>query len=603
MSSTKPNKGIIVLTNMKKKKKKIRKAGKRSGMQIYKRLMRYVLPHWKLFFISIIGFLIYAATQPMFAAVIKHVIDTLQSETRKGVEYLPLLFVGLIIIRGIGAYLGNYFLARVSCNVVHALRCAIFNHYTRLPAVYFDNNSSGYMMSRITHNVGEVTQATTDSARTFVREGFTAIGLFAYLIYMNWQLSLIFIAIAPIIGVLVSYVSKRLRRLSKNVQESVGDMTQITSEMVGGHRIVRSFGGEGYERDRFLERSQFNRGQTLKQAATVAIHSPLMQLVIAIALGILMHLALTIMSGASAGEFVAYLTTAFLLPRPIRLLSDANNAMQRGIAAAESLFEVLDEGMEKDDGVYETSNCKGRIEFKDVSFAYKGIDKKALDNISFTIEPGQTVALVGASGSGKSTLTNLIPRFYEHGKGKILLDGVEINEYKLANLRSQIALVTQHVTLFNDSIFNNIAYGSVDGAVSDRVKRAAKDSYAKDFIEKLPEGFDAMVGEHGVKLSGGQRQRLALARALYKDAPILILDEATSALDTESEWYIQKALEKLMKNRTTLVVAHRLSTIESADVILVMEQGRIVERGTHQQLVQNNGVYSKLQKMQFEGVG
>lgn len=585
---------------MKKKKKKVSKVDPRSGRQIYKRLMKYVLPHWKLFVVSIFGYMIYAATQPLFAAVIKHVIDILQTESREGVESLPLLFVGLIVIRGIGGYLGSYFLAKVSCNVVHALRCAIFNHYTRLPAVYFDENSSGHMMSRITHNVGQVTQAATDSARTFVREGFTALGLFSYLVYMNWQLSMIFLAIAPVIGVLVNYVSKRLRRLSKNVQESVGDMTQITSEMVGGHRIVRSFGGEAYERERFYERSMFNRGQTLKQAATVAIHSPLMQFIIAIALGVLMHLALTIMSTASAGEFVAYLTTAFLLPRPIRMLSDANSALQRGIAAAESLFEVLDKSIENDNGVYAASSCSGKIEFRNVTFSYEGVEKQAVNNISFTIEPGQTVALVGASGSGKSTLTNLIPRFYDHSKGQILLDGVEINDYKLADLRSQIALVTQQVTLFDDTIANNIAYGMLDNVTTERVQNAANDAYAIEFIEKLPEGFGAMVGEHGVKLSGGQRQRLALARALYKDAPVLILDEATSALDTESEWYIQKALEKLMKNRTTLVVAHRLSTIESADMILVMEQGKIVERGTHQELVNKNGVYSRLQKMQFE---
>ncbi len=589
---------------MKKKKAKIEKSKIKSGMDIYKRLLNYIRPHWKLFVVSIFGYLIYAATQPAFAAIIKHIIDTLQTDSRQGVEYLPLLFVGLIFIRGIGSYLGNYFLARVSVNVVHTLRCAIFNQYTRLPVAYFDENNSGYMMSRITHNVGEVTQATTDSARTFVREGFTAIGLFSYLVYMNWQLSMVFLTIAPIIAWLVSYVSKRLRRLSKNVQESVGDMTQITSEMVGGHRIVRSFGGETYERKRFYERSAFNRGQTLKQAATVAIHSPLMQLIIAIALGVLMYLALTLMSDASAGEFVAYLTTAFLLPRPIRLLSDANGAMQKGIAAAQSLFEVLDEAVEEDSGQYVTEACEGRIEFKNVSFSYPGVKKKAINNISFHIKPGQTVALVGASGSGKSTLTNLIPRFYRYGSGQILIDGVDCNKYKLDNLREQIALVTQHVTLFNDTVTHNIAYGIPDELVDfEEIKKAATDAYAMEFIEKLPESFESMVGEHGVKLSGGQRQRLALARALFKNAPILILDEATSALDTESEWYIQKALEKLMKNRTTLVIAHRLSTIESADVILVMDQGKIVERGSHQELVKKQGVYSRLQKMQFEDVG
>ncbi len=582
------------------KKKQVKIENKQSGVKIYKRLLNFVIPHWKIFFISIIGYLIYASTQPAFAAIIKHIIDTLQAETRKGVEYLPLLFIALIFIRGIGSYLGNYFLARVSANVVHALRSAIFNHYTRMPTAYFDEHNSGYMMSRITHNVGEVTQATTDSARTFVREGFTAIGLFAYLVYMNWQLSLVFVSIAPIIAWLVSYVSRRLRRLSKNIQESVGDMTQITSEMVGGHRIVRSFGAEEYERTRFHERSLFNRGQTLKQASTVAIHSPLMQLIIAIALGGLMYLALTLMAESTAGEFVAYLTTAFLLPRPIRLLSDANGALQKGIAAAESLFEVLDEPVEQDDGYYQAEECQGLIEFKNVSFCYQGSDKRALENVSFKVRPGQTVALVGASGSGKTTLTNLIPRFYQHDKGEIRIDGINIIDYKLTNLRRQVALVTQSVTLFNDSVARNIAYGSEAEMDEEKVLKCAEDAYAMQFINNLKDGFETLVGEQGVKLSGGQRQRLALARALYKDAPILILDEATSALDTESEWFIQEALEKLMQNRTTLVIAHRLSTIESADLILVMERGQIVERGTHKELVGRNGVYSRLQKMQFQ---
>ena len=584
-----------------RRKKKVKKVDKNSGMRIYKRLLTYVYPHWKLFVISIFGYLIYAATQPMFAAVIKHIIDTLQAENRKGVEYLPLFFVGLIFIRGIGGFLGNYFLARMSGNVVHALRCSIFDHYTHLPSAYFDKHNSGHMMSRITHNVGEVTQATTDSARTFVREGFTATGLFAYLMYMNWQLSLVFLAIVPVIGILVSYVSKRLRRLSKNVQESVGDMTQITSEMVGGHRIVRSFGGEAYERERFHDKSWFNRGQTLKQASTVAIHSPLIQLIIAIALGVLMHLALKIMEGATAGEFVAYLTTAFLLPRPIRLLTDANSGMQKGIAAAESLFQVLDTKVEKDEGDIELSDCRGKIEFRNVSFSYEGVSEPVINKVNFIVEPGQTVALVGASGSGKSTITSLIPRFYEHAEGEILIDGIEVEKYTLASLRDQVALVTQDITLFNDTIINNIAYGAGRDTIDiSRVQKAAEDAYAMGFIEKFPDGLNAMIGEHGVNLSGGQRQRLALARALFKDAPVLILDEATSALDTESEWYIQQALESLMKDRTTLVVAHRLSTIEAADLILVMEKGEIVESGTHEELISKNGAYLRLQKMQFK---
>lgn len=571
-----------------------------ASAQIYKRLLTYVKPHRGLFAISIIGFFMYSGTQTLFAALIKHIIDTLQTEAREGMNYLPLMFSGLIVVHGIGAYIGNYFLAKVSTNVVHTLRCQIFDQYTRLPTAYFDANNSGYMIAKITNNVGQVTQATTDALRSFVREGFTAIGLLIYLFYVNWMLSLVFIAIAPIIAVLVRYVSKRLRGISKRIQESIGDMTHITSEMVTGHRVVHSYGGEEYERRRFLESSLYNRSQSLKLATTMAIHNPIMQFILAIALSLLMYLTLFLMKQATVGEFVGYLTAAFLLPKPIRSLSDANSEIQKGIAAAESLFEILDEPGEVDDGTYQAERCKGALEFKNLSFRYEGANELALIDINFKAEPGQTIALVGASGGGKSTLANLISRFYPHDTGEILLDGVEINTYQLANLRKQLALVNQKVTLFNDTIANNIAYGSLATASRSEITQAAADAYAMEFIDKLDQGLDTEIGENGVKLSGGQQQRLALARALLKDAPILILDEATSALDTESERYIQAALQKVMSNRTTLVIAHRLSTIENADVILVMDHGRIVERGSHRELIAKNGVYARLHSMQFQ---
>ncbi|MDD5581411.1 MAG: lipid A export permease/ATP-binding protein MsbA [Methylobacter sp.] len=571
-----------------------------ASAQIYKRLLTYVKPHRGLFFISILGFLIYSSTQTLFAALIKHIIDTLQTESREGMNYLPLLFSGLIVVHGFGAYLGNYFLAKVSSNVVHALRCEIFDQYTRLPTAYFDANNSGYMISRITNNVGEVTKAITDAVRTFVREGLTAIGLLVYLFYSNWMLSMVFIGIAPIIVLLVTYVSKRLRTISKRIQESIGDMTHITSELVGGHRVVRSYGGEEYERRRFLESSLYNRGQSLKLSTTMAIHNPIMQFIIAVALSFLMYMALFFMKQASVGEFVGYLTAAFLLPRPIRQLSDANGDIQKGIVAAESLFDILDEQVELDEGTYEIDRCKGALEFRNVSFRYSATNELALKDISFKAEPGQTIALVGTSGGGKSTLANLVSRFYPHETGEILLDGIEINDYKLANLRKQLALVNQQVTLFNDTIANNIAYGALAAASRNEITAAAADAYAIEFIEKLDQGLDTEIGENGVKLSGGQRQRLALARALLKDAPILILDEATSALDTESERFIQAALQKVMNNRTTLVIAHRLSTIESADMILVMDHGRIIERGSHRELIDKNGAYARLHQMQFK---
>ncbi|HSN23556.1 MAG TPA: lipid A export permease/ATP-binding protein MsbA [Methylomicrobium sp.] len=575
------------------------KTKEKGSAQVYKRLLTYVKPHRGLFAISIFGFILYSGTQTLFAALVKHIIDTLQTQAREGMFYLPLLFSGLIIIHGFGAFLGNFFLAKVSTNVVHALRCQIFNKYTELPTTYFDSNNSGYMISRITNNVGEVTKATTDALKTFVREGLTASGLIVYLFYTNWKLSLVFVGIAPILAVLVTYVSKRLRMISKRIQESIGDITHITSELVGGHRVVRSYGGEDYEKQRFLESSLYNRRQSLKLATTLAINSPLMHFIIAIALSFLMYMALLFMQKASVGEFVGYLTAAFLLPRPIRQLSDANSDIQKGIVAAESLFEILDEEGEPDTGDYVAIRSQGALEFKNLSFRYPGANGWALQEINVKIEPGQTVALVGASGGGKTTIANLISRFYPHEVGEILLDGIEINKYKLANLRQQIALVTQQVILFNDTIANNIAYGALAGTGREKIEAAARDAYAMEFISKLDLGLDTEIGENGVKLSGGQRQRLALARALLKDAPILILDEATSALDTESERYIQAALQKVMGNRTTLVIAHRLSTIESADMILVVDQGRIIEKGSHQELLSQNAAYARLHHLQL----
>jgi len=571
-----------------------------SSAQIYKRLASYVRPHRGLFVISIIGFLIYSSTQPLFAAMMQQIIDTLQAKSREKMYYLPLIFSGIVIVRGIGNYLGSYFLAKVSLNVIHALRCEIFAKYTELPTAHFDANNSGYMISRITHNVGQVAQATTDAVRKVVQEGLTAIGLLGYLFYINWKLSLIFLVVAPIIALLMNMVSKRLRMLSKRVQESIGDMTHITSELVNGHRVVRSYGGEDYEKRRFLESSLYNRGQSLKVVTTAAINNQVMQLIIALALAFLMYVALFFMEQASAGSFVGYLTAAFLLPRPIRQLSDANSDIQKGIAAAESLFDILDEPDELDDGTFEVDRCKGALEFRNLSFQYLGANELALIDVSFKAEPGQTIALVGASGGGKSTLANLISRFYTHDKGEILIDGVEINTYQLANLRKQIALVNQQVTLFNDTIANNIAYGALAAATRAEITTAATDAFAMEFIGKFTQGLDTEIGENGVKLSGGQRQRLALARALLKDAPILILDEATSALDTESERFIQAALQKIMRNRTTLVIAHRLSTIENADMILVIDHGRIVERGSHRELIEKNGAYARLHQMQFK---
>lgn len=585
---------------VKSKSKNKKSKNKEDAVKSYKRLFNYVLPFWKAFFISVVGYLIYAATQPMFAALIQYIVDTLEAKNKEAMMMLPAFLLALIIVRGIGTYLGTYFLAKVSTNVIHILRCEIFDKYTLLPTAYFDAKNSGSLMAIITHNVNEVTQATTDSIRTFVREGLTVVGLLIYLFYSHWQLSLVFLCVSPFIIIMVNYVSKRLRRLSKLIQDSVGNISHITSELVNGHKVVRSYGGKEYERQRFLAGSNFNRQQNLKVATTMAIHNPLLQLLIGVALSALMYLALYLMQDASAGQFVSYLTAAFFLPKPVRQLSEANSNIQKGIAAAESLFTVLDEADEIDSGTYQVDRAKGTLEFQNVCFSYPNSNEAALKNVSFKARPGQTIALVGASGGGKSTITNLILRFYPYQKGKILLDGIDINDYKLDNLREQIALVTQQVTLFNDSVANNIAYGSLAGAAREDIKLAAQRAYASVFIDKLEQGLETEIGENGVKLSGGQKQRLAIARALLKDAPVLILDEATSALDTESERYIQNALKEVMQGRTSIVIAHRLSTIEHADLILVIDKGEIIEKGTHQELLDKKGAYARLYTVEFE---
>ncbi|PHS73648.1 MAG: lipid A export permease/ATP-binding protein MsbA [Cycloclasticus sp.] len=570
-----------------------------TSLQIYLRLMEYVLPYWKPFAISLIGFLIFAATQPALAALMEYLVDSLQAEQRTEIYWVPLATICIVFFRGVGSFLGSYYIAKVANNVVHNLRCEIFNKYSTLPNSYFDDQNSGHLLSRVTYNVQQVTSAATDAIKVVVREGLTVIGLLAYLMYMNWALSLIFIAIAPIIGLLVNYAGKRFKAISKRIQTSMGDITHVSSELINNYRVVRSFGGEEYEKGRFKEASFSNFKQAMKMVQTGAINTPVLQLIVSSALALMIYLALLLMTDASPGEFVAYITAAGLMPKPIRQLSEVNANIQKGLAGAESIFEVLDTKTEPDNGDYAVDNVKGHIEIKSLNFAYSGTENAVLKNINVDIKPGMMVALVGKSGSGKTTLANLIPRFYVHQEGSILLDGVDINDYTLKNLRHHISLVTQSVTLFNDTIANNIAYGALRDTSLEKIKQSAKDANALEFIEQLSHGFDTMVGENGVKLSGGQRQRIAIARALLKNAPCLILDEATSALDTESEQKIQDALEVVMKNRTTLVIAHRLSTIEKADLIIVLDKGTIIEAGDHNSLLSQHGNYAKLLQTQL----
>ncbi|MBQ0742431.1 MAG: lipid A export permease/ATP-binding protein MsbA [Pseudomonas sp.] len=577
-----------------------------SSLRIYLRLLGYVKPYWIPFAISIVGFVIFASSQPAMAWMLKYFVDGLtdgNSGQFLGVPLLwgfPLFIVLVAVYQGIGSFLGNYFLAKVSLGIVHDLRTALFNNFLTLPNQYFDNHNSGHLVSRVTFNTTMVTGAATDAIKVVFREGMTVIFLFAYLLWMNWKLTLVLMAILPVIGLMVNSTSKKFRKQSKKIQAAMGDVTHVTSETITGYRVVRSFGGESYETERFDKASEANRERGLKMTRTGAVFTPTLQLVTYGAMAFVMFLVLYLRGDATAGDLVSYITAAGLLPKPVRQLSEVSANIQKGIAAAESIFEQLDEEPETDTGTVELERVSGRIEVRDLKFSYPNTDKLVLDDISFTIEPGQMVALVGRSGSGKSTLASLIPRFYQHTEGEILIDGVEVADYKLRNLRRHIALVTQHVTLFNDTVANNIAYGDLADAPRDAIIEAIEKAYAKEFIDKLPDGLETLVGENGVLLSGGQRQRLAIARALLKNAPLLILDEATSALDTESERHIQAALDKVMEGRTTLVIAHRLSTIEKADIIMVMDQGKIVERGNHADLIAQNGYYARLHSMQFQ---
>ncbi|MCU1729502.1 lipid A export permease/ATP-binding protein MsbA [Pseudomonas sp. 7P_10.2_Bac1] len=583
--------------------------GQSSSLKIYFRLLSYVKPYIGLFLLSIVGFLIFASTQPMLGYILKYFVDGLSNPDAvlfPNVPYLrdmrllqtvPILIVLIAAWQGLGSFLGNYFLAKVSLGLVHDLRVQLFNNLLVLPNRYFDKHNSGHLISRITFNVTMVTGAATDAIKVVIREGMTVVFLFASLLWMNWRLTLVMVAILPLIAVMVSTASKKFRKQSKKIQVAMGDVTHVASETIQGYRVVRSFGGEKYERERFLKASQSNTDKQLRMTRTGAIYTPMLQLVIYVAMGILMFLVLYMRGDASAGDMIAYITLAGLLPKPIRQLSEVSSTIQRGVAGAESIFEQLDEKPEIDTGTVELDHVSGRLDVRHLNFTYPDTERQVLKDVTFSVEPGQMVALVGRSGSGKSTLANLIPRFYHHTSGEILLDGVEIEDYRLLNLRRHIAQVTQNVTLFSDTVANNIAYGDLAGAPRADIEKAARDAYAMDFIEQLPKGLDTPVGENGVLLSGGQRQRLAIARALLKNAPLLILDEATSALDTESERHIQAALDHVMQGRTTLVIAHRLSTIEKADLILVMDQGQIVERGTHADLLAQNGYYARLHSM------
>ena len=601
-----------------------------SGFQTYLRLLRYVGRYWLAFVISVLGLFMHSAAEIAFVDLLGYITDTVGAMNSAqgtasslpsagitssianavygspnlvdGAIVIPLFLIAISVLRGIGYLVGSYGLAYVSNFLVHALRTDILAKYLHLPSDFFNRSMSGHLVSVVTFNVQQVTEAGTRAIKTLLQQGSLVLGLMGYLFYINWKLTLFFIAVMPFIAFLVSVVSKRFRMISKRIQSAMGDVTHVTQEVVNGHQEVRMFGGAKVEQARMDLASHNNRRQNMKMAFTEGLSNPLVMMIVSLAFAAITAFMLSpsILSSMTAGSFITFLVASGMLVKPIRQLTEINSAIQRGIAAAQSIFEVLDADSEIDAGSIEVRSAKGQFEFCDLSFSYQGSEKQVLSDINFSVDAGQTVALVGSSGSGKSSLVNLIPRFYNLEQGSILLDGNNINEYSLSSLRQQIAIVSQKVTLFNGSIFSNIAYGDLAGKSVEQVKAAATMANADKFIDGLPDGYDTLIGDDGVMLSGGQRQRIAIARAILKDAPILILDEATSALDTDSERYIQAALDGLIKDRTTFVIAHRLSTVEKADRILVMESGRIVEQGSHSELLASGGRYSQLYNQEFD---
>ena len=573
-----------------------------SGRAVYRRLLTYVRPYWKAFILVILGMVTVAGSEVGFAALIQPLLDgTFVKQDPFWIEVIPLALLGIFLARGVGKFAVIYCMAWVGRHVVKDLRSEMFEHMLVLPARYYDRQASGQLISKLIYDVEQVSDAASNALSILVQDTLTLIGLLGWMFYLNWKLTLLFLVIGPVVAVLINYVNKRIRRYAQRLQGSVGDVTHISQEAIEGERVVKVFGGQGHERAAFARANENNRHQFMKITSVNAASVPIVQFITASFLALVVYIVTRpgMLEEISVGTFMSFVSAMLMLFPPIRRLTTVNVTLQRGITAAQSVFGFLAQQPERDTGSRRLQRARGEIRYQDVHFCYDKDKGEVLKGISFEARAGEMVAFVGRSGSGKSTLVNLLPRFYELDAGHILLDGIDIRELRLADLRRQIALVSQNVTLFNDTIAHNIAYGRLSEASETDIIAAARAAHAMEFIERLPQGLDTPVGEHGVLLSGGQRQRLAIARAILKDAPVLILDEATSALDTESERHIQQALEILMENRTTFVIAHRLSTIEKADKIIVLEQGRIVETGTHHELLQRGGHYAALSRMQF----
>lgn len=568
--------------------------------KVYLRLLSYLKPFWAIGLLVLLGFSINAATEVSVAKLLERIIEAIQNKDQSFTTLFPLLVVLLMFFRGLGLFMGGYFTAVISRNLIFNIRQQVFAKLMRLPSQYYLDNSSGHITAKIMYNVEQLTAASSESLKTIVQQGLITIALLGYLLYTNWRLTLCILIFGPIIGLIIRKASKRMRKLSMQVQSTMGDVNHVVQETVQGNLVVKGFAGQDYEQKRFHESSMENLRRGLKMVVVQQLNSPIVQLIMSIALSIVMYIALRpeILQDTSAGEFVAYITAAGMLSKPIKTLTDVNEKLQRGMAAAYSVFELLDMPEEANNGTLKPV-LKGDVEFKNVNLIYAD-GHHAIHDFNLNVNAGETVALVGRSGAGKTSLVNLLVRYQDVTSGQLLLDQHDINDLELNSLRTQISMVNQQVVLFNRTVRENIAYGQLEHATDEQVIAAAKAAFAHDFIMDLPQGYDTPLGAQGLNLSGGQRQRIAIARAILKNAPILILDEATSALDNESEYYIQQAFDAAMQDRTTIVIAHRLSTIENADRIVVMDKGRIIEQGTHAELIAQQGAYFQLHQRNFE---
>ncbi|HCU04951.1 MAG: lipid A export permease/ATP-binding protein MsbA [Gammaproteobacteria bacterium GWE2_42_36] len=573
-------------------------AGFSKSFSLYGRLLKYVMQFWPTFLLAMMGNILYSGINSSLTYLLKPILNKGFIERDSHfVHFLPWLIFGSFVLQGLTNVLGTYCMTVVSRSVVMRFRQDIFSHLLKLPAKFFDNSSSGQLLSTIFYNVEQVANAGSDAVTDCVQSFCMIVGLLVVMFSQSWKLSLIFFMMVPLISLAVHHSSKRLRRINLWMQKQMGHVTSIAEEAIEGYRVIRMFGGQKYEVNKFNQATDQNRQAELKGAATKAINISGVQLLAGIALSVIIYVATARHMKLSAGSFVAIIAAMIALLKPLKTFTTVNTSIQRGLAGAQSVFQLLDTPVEEDKGTVSVPRVAGDITFDQVTFSYPNLDRSVLDQVSFRVKPGEVVALVGRSGGGKSTIISLLQRFYTGYSGRILIDDVSITDYQLANLRAQFAIVSQHVTLFNDTIARNISYGQ--SISEEAIIAAAKAAHAWEFIQRLPEGIHTLVGENGVLLSGGQRQRLAIARAILKNAPILLLDEATSSLDTESEKNIQVALEDLMRERTTLVVAHRLSTIENANFIIVLDRGKIVEVGDHKTLLSQDGYYAKLYKMQF----